>query len=179
MPSIKVRFDVFKRDKFQCQYCGSTPPQVVLELDHIMPKAKNGRETVDNYITACFDCNRGKRDGLLTDVPRPIENKLAELKEKRLQLKLYNEFLEEQDAELTKELDKLDSHFSNRYKGYIFSDSFRNTTLKRFLAQLPSCKLHQALDIGFSRFPDDRRNALKYFCGVCWNWIKEPQTRDW
>ena len=33
--SKKMRFDVFKRDGFQCQYCGSTPPSVVLEVDHI------------------------------------------------------------------------------------------------------------------------------------------------
>ncbi len=29
--SKKMRFDVFKRDGFQCQYCGAMPPNIVLE----------------------------------------------------------------------------------------------------------------------------------------------------
>ena len=35
--SKKIRFEVFKRDKFTCQYCGKTAPNVVLEVDHIEP----------------------------------------------------------------------------------------------------------------------------------------------
>ena len=34
--SAKLRFEVFKRDSFVCQYCGSHPPQVVLHVDHII-----------------------------------------------------------------------------------------------------------------------------------------------
>lgn len=40
--NIKLRFDVFKRDKFQCVYCGRMPPDVTLEVDHIIPKACGG-----------------------------------------------------------------------------------------------------------------------------------------
>lgn len=32
----------------------------MLEVDHIIPKSKGGKETINNLITACFDCNRGK-----------------------------------------------------------------------------------------------------------------------
>ena len=67
-----LRFEVFKRDGFTCQYCGSRPPDVVLELDHIDPRAAGGGDEVINLITACFDCNRGKSDKRLGDVkPRP------------------------------------------------------------------------------------------------------------
>ena len=31
----KMRFEVFKRDKFTCQYCGRKAPDVILEVDHI------------------------------------------------------------------------------------------------------------------------------------------------
>lgn len=33
--SKRVRFDVFKRDSFKCQYCGKSAPDVILEVDHI------------------------------------------------------------------------------------------------------------------------------------------------
>ena len=67
-----LRFEVFARDGFTCQYCGQRPPDVVLELDHIHPVSKGGPDDVLNLITACFDCNRGKRDKVISEVaPRP------------------------------------------------------------------------------------------------------------
>lgn len=35
--SPKVRFEVFKRDSFKCQYCGRSAPDVMLRADHIEP----------------------------------------------------------------------------------------------------------------------------------------------
>ena len=39
--SVKLRFEVFKRDNFTCQYCGRKSPDVILHVDHIDP-VKNG-----------------------------------------------------------------------------------------------------------------------------------------
>lgn len=60
--SKKIRFEVFKRDKFTCAYCGRKAPDVILEVDHIIPVAKGGDNNITNLITSCIDCNRGKRD---------------------------------------------------------------------------------------------------------------------
>ena len=38
--SKALRFEVFKRDSFTCQYCGRSAPEVVLEVDHIVPVSK-------------------------------------------------------------------------------------------------------------------------------------------
>jgi HNH endonuclease len=40
--SKRVRFEVFKRDRFCCQYCGRHPPDIVLEIDHIIPVCDGG-----------------------------------------------------------------------------------------------------------------------------------------
>lgn len=67
-----LRFEIFARDAFTCQYCGRRPPDVVLEVDHIHPQSKGGLDEPVNLITSCFDCNRGKRDRLVSEVaPRP------------------------------------------------------------------------------------------------------------
>ncbi len=58
--SKKTRFEVFKRDKFTCQYCGRMSPDVILEVDHIKPVADGGTNKLINLITSCRDCNRGK-----------------------------------------------------------------------------------------------------------------------
>ena len=56
----KVRFEVFKRDDYTCQYCGRGAPEVTLEADHIVPVAEGGTNEMFNLKTACTDCNRGK-----------------------------------------------------------------------------------------------------------------------
>ena len=58
----KLRFDVFRRDKFVCQYCGACGPNVELEIDHEIPVSRGGTDDIKNLKTACFDCNRGKGD---------------------------------------------------------------------------------------------------------------------
>ena len=54
------RFLTFRRDNFTCQYCGRTPPEAVLECDHVVARANGGRDDLDNLITACRTCNIGK-----------------------------------------------------------------------------------------------------------------------
>lgn len=65
--SKKLRFEVFKRDLFTCQYCGRKAPDVVLEVDHIKPVSRGGKNDILNLVTSCFDCNRGKGKNKLSD----------------------------------------------------------------------------------------------------------------
>ena len=46
--SKKLRFEVFKRDNFTCQYCGRMAPDVVLEVDHINAVANGGDNNILN-----------------------------------------------------------------------------------------------------------------------------------
>jgi hypothetical protein len=55
-----VRFDVFRRDNFTCVYCGGQSPDVTLECDHKVAVANGGTDDMNNLVTACWDCNRGK-----------------------------------------------------------------------------------------------------------------------
>ena len=178
MVSKKDRFEVFKRDKFQCQYCGRCPPQVVLELEHINPKCKGGKDVIENYLTACFDCNRGKGKNLLTTLPKSVEVNLNELKEKRLQLHEYNLFLQQEEQTENEAINYLTSIFEEHFKGYTFSDTFK-TGLKRFTRRLPLNKVQEALELAINHFPQDRERCIRYFCGICWHWIKLPESKDW
>lgn len=64
---LQLRFEIFKRDNFTCQYCGRKSPEVELRIDHKIPKNKQGKDDKKNYITACSECNLGKSDILLTE----------------------------------------------------------------------------------------------------------------
>ena len=65
--SDKTRFEIFKRDKFTCQYCGAKSPDVILNVDHIKPVADGGNNGLLNLTTSCRVCNSGKSDRLLSD----------------------------------------------------------------------------------------------------------------
>ena len=48
------------KTKDVCSYCGAT--DVPLTLDHLFARAKNGRDSGDNFVYCCKSCNSSKRD---------------------------------------------------------------------------------------------------------------------
>jgi len=78
--SKSIRFEVFKRDKFTCQYCGGKAPDVVLHIDHVHPVSRGGKNDILNLVTSCYDCNLGKSDRKLDD------NSVIEKQRKQLEL---------------------------------------------------------------------------------------------
>ena len=52
-----TRFNLFLRDSFSCQYCGSTQE---LTFDHLIPRSRGGRTLWGNVVTACASCNLRK-----------------------------------------------------------------------------------------------------------------------
>lgn len=60
--SVRKRFFVLKRDRYMCCLCKESG--VPLEVDHIVPVARGGSDSLTNLQTLCFPCNRGKRDSL-------------------------------------------------------------------------------------------------------------------
>src|ERR1700753_3047084 len=56
-----TRFNVFLRDRFQCQYCGCRDD---LTFDHVIPRSLGGQTTWENVVTACSPCNL-RKGGLL------------------------------------------------------------------------------------------------------------------
>ncbi len=56
------RANVFSRDGYQCQYCGSKKPRGELSFDHVLPRTVGGRTGWENIVTACRPCNLKKRN---------------------------------------------------------------------------------------------------------------------
>lgn len=53
------RNNLFRRDKGECQYCGSKKQ---LTIDHVIPRSKGGKSNWVNLVTACHRCNVIKGD---------------------------------------------------------------------------------------------------------------------
>lgn len=59
MPQVKLsRREIFRRDNFTCQYCGSRTND--LTLDHVVPRHRGGAHTWENLVSACRACNHRK-----------------------------------------------------------------------------------------------------------------------
>ena len=64
----KLREFIKNRDKFTCCNCGNSThaePNLLLEIDHIIPVAKGGCTVEDNLQTLCWKCNRSKSDKII------------------------------------------------------------------------------------------------------------------
>lgn len=62
-PSLRLRYQVLKRDLFSCKVCGASPaknPKVQLHIDHIKPWSKGGLTILENLQSLCEKCNLGK-----------------------------------------------------------------------------------------------------------------------
>jgi len=107
--SKRVRFEVFKRDSFTCQYCGKCAPDVILELDHIVPLAEGGDNEITNLVTSCHDCNAGKGARPLDDdsVIAKQREQLKQLSERREQLEMMLEWRQELSDQTDFELDSV------------------------------------------------------------------------
>ncbi len=90
----KIRFEVFKRDSFTCQYCGGKAPDVVLHVDHIQPVADGGSNDIVNLATACVACNLGKGARVLSDqaMVHRQQAQLENLQSRREQLEMMVEW---------------------------------------------------------------------------------------
>ncbi|EFN55944.1 hypothetical protein CHLNCDRAFT_13740, partial [Chlorella variabilis] len=53
------RANVMLRDRYSCQYCGSSRE---LTIDHVVPQSKGGGNTWSNLVACCASCNSKKGD---------------------------------------------------------------------------------------------------------------------
>lgn len=170
--SKKMRFDVFKRDNFTCGYCGGTPPKVILEVDHILARKNGGEDRIDNLISSCFDCNRGKSSQRLDVIPPSLSQKIRIMDEKRAQLRAYENSLKKMRRQEDIWIDEVCGCFEFNFENRTLSPKFKNVSVRRFVQLLAPSEVMQAMNIACSRKPHDMEEAIKYFCGICWRLIK-------
>jgi hypothetical protein len=169
--SKRLRFEVFKRDSFTCQYCGAMPPKVPLEVDHVMPVSKGGGDDKMNLITACFSCNRGKSNVELSNVPESLSCIVERKKLAQQQYKQYQKIVAQERALIDADINAVESIYTASFNGYVFKDNFRNS-VKKFVETLGVVAVEDAMSRSCSRVHHEQE-VLKYFCGICWGLIKE------
>jgi hypothetical protein len=157
--SKKIRFEVFKRDSFRCQYCGAEAPNVLLEIDHITPVAAGGSNELLNLITACTPCNSGKRDVPLSDQSVLVKQKqqLAELQKRREQLEMLLEWKEGLSDLNAETVERLAEYWAKHSHGWTVNEHGK-LKLRKWLKQYTADELLTAMETALSQYIELDRN---------------------
>lgn len=165
--SVRLRFEVFKRDAFTCRYCGRASPEVVLEVDHVIPVCDDGSNDEMNLVTACWECNRGKSHVPLTSLVTgedPHERAVMLLERER-QLVEYNAVLATVCARVDRDAEELALLWEEATGGTMYEREF--TSLKTALSRYPSEAVRQAMDAAIR---NGKTRSLAYVHGCLKNW---------
>lgn len=170
--STRTRFEVFKRDGFKCLYCGRTPPNVLLHVDHIIPVCAGGDNSRDNLATSCDKCNMGKSGVSLTAVPKSLQDRAAESIEREKQVKALAKALRAEKDRIEKDAWEVADLFIANYR----LDGIRKDWLQSivgFIQRMPTPDVVASMELAIGKMGRGSRDpAFRYFCGVCWGKIK-------
>lgn len=76
----ELRSFIFSRSDGKCVYCGA----VATEIDHIIPRAKGGTNSVYNLAASCRTCNQMKSNLTLKDFGKLVGKNFSHLEPKKL-----------------------------------------------------------------------------------------------
>jgi len=191
--SPKVRFEVFKRDSFRCQYCGRSAPDVILEVDHIQPVKEGGTNDLMNLITSCRECNQGKKDRVLDDKSMLEKQKkqLEELNERRLQLEMMLKWREELLRMEEETISKLSQKWTQLTGGRYGLNQNGLKTLRKIVKRFGVSEVLESMDIAAEQYfvtdekgvitHESAEEAFNKISGICANRKKfreKPYLKD-
>lgn len=172
----RIRFEVFKRDHFRCIYCGRTPPEVVLEVDHIESVSTGGGNEISNLATSCDQCNSGKSNIPLTNTPEAHANRVQRERERISQIREMAKQTVEREELIQSEIEVITDLWiasnTRDHRSNLYGEP--ESSIRRFLQSLGIDEVVDAvriasLNLSHKPFP----SRFKYFCGVCWSKIRD------
>lgn len=181
-PSIsrRLRFEILRRDNHRGRYCGSDDGP--LQIDHVVPVSLGGSDDPSNLVASCIECNVGKastspNDDVVADV---AEDAAKWARAIRI---ASSERMEESELE-----DALVAGFENCWNRWGYGPEnarrrvplpggYRQSVLRFFRLGLTPLDLSSAVDIAMGKNGLPPNELFRYFCGICWNYVREVQDR--
>lgn len=176
----KKRFQVLQRDNFRCQYCWKNGKDVSLEVDHIIPKSKWGKDDIDNLITCCRECNIGKWNEMIAENVNIWKLKLAEHENKMIKRffkewnKLGNWEINKKNLSFISGYVKLCYNYTDFYEKYLKGVVYKEITEAEFEEWWEKC---EKILNWFDAFAE---TDLQYVLDNLESWNKEYDIwREW
>ena len=179
--SKRLRFEILRRDNHTCQYCGATPPNVELVVDHVMPDVLGGKPEPANLVTACEPCNSGKSsmppdaaivEGVASDALRWARAMDAARAQRAAMIAERNEY-----ADRFHELwSEFGFGWGPRRKPIPLDDDWVVTLAKFFEYEVDWADIDYAVRAAMGAQAVTPDNTFRYFCGVVWNIIRDLEA---
>jgi hypothetical protein len=166
----RLRYEVFRRDRHTCRYCGGTAPDVKLTIDHVTPKVLGGSDTDPaNLFTACGDCNAGKSSSN-PDAPLVGDADQRAIKWSQAMQVAIEQRAAELDAEraTAEPFDAAWRRWSAGGEDVPRDANWRGSIVRFLAAGLSDDILRRAVDNAMGQDRIRATGKWKYFCGICW-----------
>jgi hypothetical protein len=155
-----LKYKIFRRDNFTCQYCGKQTPKVVLNVDSLIPITSVSTNNETELITVCQDCCN--------------ERQAIPVNERQEQIEAYEKFLLERQKEQSIVIEELGEYWSLLCDNQYELNEHGLESLKKFLVHLVPFEIRESMDIAADKIPNENiGERFKYFCGICHNKIRE------
>jgi hypothetical protein len=173
----RMRYEILRRDNHACRYCGGVAPDVVLTVDHVVPRALGGRDEPANLVAACKDCNAGKSS--MPADSSVVEDVASDALRwaKAMQLVAVGRAVERDEAR--ERYEHFLTHWNNwtyTYMGEVKTVPLPNDwkrSIDQFLgAGLDMEDIEELVEVAMTA---KTRDEWKYFCGCCWRRISDAQ----
>lgn len=177
----RLRYEILRRDNHTCRYCGAKAPDVELTVDHVTPRALGGTDTPDNLVASCRGCNTGKSSSI-PDGPL-VADVSAEALQWATAVRSALREMSDEDWRLTKDTDRFIIYWEEQGSAICQTgvpyppDAWE--TINRFLRYgMTYDHLDWAMQMAMWGTPGvGPEDAFRYFCGICWNKIREAERR--
>ena len=174
-----LRFKIFKRDGFTCQYCGAQPPDAVLEIDHIHPVCEGGTNDEMNLLTSCAACNRGKGKKVIDNPQRPdADLAWLEMQQEVAELRRYAEAKQERDRWIAAIVQQLQATWMELSgKDWYPTERVMASMLHKYSAEIvEEAIITVALKVAGNYFGNKKNSWLPYTWGVLRNMAKQADA---
>lgn len=174
----RLRFEILKRDRHACRYCGATAPDAILTVDHVIPRALGGSDDPTNLVTACRDCNYGKAS------VHPGDETVADVAADALRWARAMELAAERERAVRAEVDANARWFRDVWSDWTYVgsnegpplDANWDESIARFIALgLSRDDLQRFIWKAMEKRGLRSGSEWRYFCGICWNTLTDRQ----
>lgn len=174
--SKRLRYEVLRRDNFQCRYCGAAAPDAKLTVDHVTPTALGGSDDASNLVAACDPCNSGK-SASSPDAPTVADVAQDALRwSKALQVaaKKMLDRLDERDGLCEEFADHWNSWGLGGHK-FPLPATWKQSVGAFLSAGLPMAVLCDCVDLAMAVPKVKVDDRFRYMCGIAWRKVTELQ----
>lgn len=173
--SKRLRFEILRRDNHTCRYCGRSSPDVVLNIDHVVPTTLGGTDDPANLVAACFDCNSGKSHvpagaPLVADVAQDALRWAAAMKQATA------------DAQLDRDVRyAIAEEFSTFWEAVAptwarLPEDWETSIGKFTTLGLTRADILEAANTAATNRRVANGAKWRYFCGICWGYLRDRQV---